>query len=301
MSTLTTKDLLRSRRVAVDALCPTCNAHVETIFHTLVTCSYAESCWSEAIIHMLATGLYTFPQWLQSVFQQHDKTQATSISMICWMIWKHQNNLVWNQAGIKVKEVVRSSTPILNQWRNVQYKTFNHLMSFTTQGDGAERWHKPQINNIKINTDAAIFEESHRFSYAIVVRDHTGSLIEASSKCRDGRVNPYLAEAFGIKEALIWIISNEYKNVTVETDCLQLVQAIRNSLPSYSYVGQLIQDCRDMLASLISKNICFRFVKRSANRAAHHPGRYNCSLADRVWRMGDVHSEFYNVLLEDSS
>lgn len=79
-------------------------------------------------------------------------------------------------------------------------------------------------------------------------------------------MNPELAEAFGIKEALSWINSNDYSNVTVETDCLQLVQAIRNSLPCYSYLGQLIQDCCDMLASLISKNICFRFVKRSANR-----------------------------------
>ncbi|KAK1361560.1 protein PIGMENT DEFECTIVE 338, chloroplastic [Heracleum sosnowskyi] len=90
---------------------------------------------------------------------------------------------------------------------SVQDRTFSHLMSFMTQEDGVERWHKPTVNSIKINTDAAIFEEFNRFSFAVIVCDHAGILIEAMSKCKEGQVTPILAEAVGVKEALSWIIT----------------------------------------------------------------------------------------------
>lgn len=114
-----------------------------------------------------------------------------------------------------------------------------------------------------------------------------------------GKVAPDLAEAVGIREVLSWIKEVHWCDVDVEADCLQVIQAIRSSIPSFSYLGRVIEECRALLQSLKDKNVIIRFVKRSANRVSHYLARYSCSIADRIWRVGDVHSEFSHVLLND--
>ena len=86
--------------------------------------------------------------------------------------------------------MVESAYSILNQWKSVQDRTFDHFMGYMTQNDGDEHWHSPMINSVKINFDAAIFEDSNCYSHAFVVRDHEGALIEARSKCLRDQVNP---------------------------------------------------------------------------------------------------------------
>ncbi|XP_074347541.1 uncharacterized protein LOC141686402 [Apium graveolens] len=68
------------------------------------------------------------------------------IATMCWMLWKARNDL----------------------------------------DDGLERWEPPRINSVKINSDAAIFAESSYYSYAFIIRNHDGELVEARSKCSYG-------------------------------------------------------------------------------------------------------------------
>ncbi|KAL8121302.1 hypothetical protein AgCh_018147 [Apium graveolens] len=199
------------------------------------------------------------------------------------------NDLVWNQHIMQVTEVVESAKVVLNQWRNVQDKTFNIFLGFMSQDDGHEHWQPPQENRVKVNTDAAIFEHAASYSYVFVACNHAGQLLEARSRCKEGQISPELAEAVGIKEALSWIKDTQYKVVELETDCLQVVQSIRSSTSSISYLGRVISECRDLLASLRARNVIFRFVKRSANRVSHYLARYNYSIAERIWMIGDVH------------
>lgn len=56
----------------------------------------------------------------------------------------------------------------------------------------------PQLS-VKINTNAAIFEETNCYSFAFIARDHVGNLVEIRSRCLRGDPSPELAEALGIK------------------------------------------------------------------------------------------------------
>ena len=56
----------------------------------------------------------------------------------------------------------------------------------------------------------------------------------------------------------------------------------------------MIEERHNILASLMYKNIMFRFVKQSANRVAHCLARYGYLITDRSCRLKDVHSEFNN-------
>lgn len=131
-----------------------------------------------------------------------------------------------------------------------------------TTEDGQEQWSLPSFNKIKINVDAAIFEQPMRYSYAVVIRDHSGQLVKAFSKCCLGQVSPEFAESIDIREALSWLKRNGTANVTLETDCLQVVQLIRSSFSSLSYLGKIIEECRNLLG-LESQNTVLRFVRRT--------------------------------------
>lgn len=60
-----------------------------------------------------------------------------------------------------------------------------------------------------------------------------------------------------------------------------------------------MDECRSLLAGIQNQNAMLRFVKRSANDITHYLARYNSSIADRMGRMGNVHSEFQYILCKD--
>lgn len=94
-----------------------------------------------------------------------------------------------------------------------------------------------------------------------MARDFTGSFIEAKVRCYEGIVEPDLAEAIGVREALSWIEQKGWHNVQVETDSLVAVQAVRSSTQFLSYFGCIIQECRQLLEDLRHKHVALSFVK----------------------------------------
>ena len=55
--------------------------------------------------------------------------------------------------------------------------------------------------------------------------------------------------------------------VTIESDCLVVVQMIRSSAPMRSRIGQVVQECREIIKE--ANNLKLYFIKRSANMPAH--------------------------------
>ena len=86
-----------------------------------------------------------------------------------------------------------------------------------TQADGKAQWERPPEGMIKINTDGALFEDSNTYSYSMIVRNHAGDLVESKASCRQGTVNPEMAELMGIREALSWLKDKDYASAIVET------------------------------------------------------------------------------------
>lgn len=164
--------------------------------------------------------------------------------------------------------------------------------------DGSERWMTPDQNTVKINCDAATFEDSNCYSSAFVVRNDRGEVLEARSKCRVVSISPDIAEAMGVREALSWTKESNHQNVVIETDCLVVVQAMRASDLLSSYFGVLIKECKSMIHDLSSSSVSVRFVKRSANKVADFLAKATYSPTDHIWRVSD-HPEFINVLMND--
>ncbi|XP_060959369.1 uncharacterized protein LOC115700225 [Cannabis sativa] len=203
----------------------------------------------------------------------------------------------WQQltAGVNLTAVLLpTAQALLADWTQAQDLTFNLTVAFLTDVNGAETWAKPAENILKINVDVAIFSETATYSFARVIRDETGALVEAFTCCRSGVLQPEMVEALGVKEALSWVKRKDWRKVVIETDSLTVVQALRSSIPMVSYFGSIISDYKMLLNDL--QDVYVNFIRHSANSVAHFLARASYLVADRVIRSSDVTSNFNHVI-----
>ena len=97
--------------------------------HSLVWCSFAASCWDKLSILSVSGDYYSFADWLHLVFQQRRREEIRIIAIVCWMLWKSRNDLVWNRHSLDSSKVV---------WKSAQDNTFDCFMGYMTHEDKNE-------------------------------------------------------------------------------------------------------------------------------------------------------------------
>lgn len=133
------------------------------------------------------------------------------------------------------------------------------------------RWRPPPAGMVKVNCDAALFEQQHATGVGWVMRDSSGKFLATAGCLWHTLYDPLVAEAMSIREALSWIKDRRLSNVQVETECLIAAQAISATLQQSSSFGLIVDDCLSLLSSLY--NVSIKHVKRSANCVAHSLAR----------------------------
>ncbi|KAL8098853.1 hypothetical protein AgCh_031539 [Apium graveolens] len=227
-----------------------------------------------------------FRVWIQDLWTEGTAKQCAESVVLCWAIWRARNGWVWTQKPSTVNRVVAAAKQYLTQWTLAQSRSSTALLQPQYDGDGASFWVKPQPNTVKVSGDAAIFKEREEVGFGLVARDSDGMLIEAITVVHYELVSPVLAEAMAVKEALSWIDARQWSGVTLESDCLVVVQAIRSKTPMRSRFGVVVTECRDFMHRL--NNIELLFVKRSANMVAHTLARESYALPGRSFNRWSV-------------
>ncbi|XP_062101909.1 uncharacterized protein LOC133809260 [Humulus lupulus] len=294
---LPTRMQLSLKHVDIEMNCPYCPFEPESITHCLINCPFVHNCWRRSGLAVESPFLGSFGNWLDHCLRDKDESECQKIASLLWSIWRTRNNLVWHHKKMSPASVVFLSSSMLNQWIQAQNKIEVPLAAFLTDADGADTWQKPSAGGIKINVDTAIFSNFGSFSYACIARNEAGNPIEAITSCKQGSMSPELAEVMGIREALSWIKQKKWSNVTIETDCLLVIQALRSNATMASYFGDIVFECKRL--SQVSSNISIVFVKRSANKVAHALARASYIPADRIFKVGDIPSSIMDVLLNE--
>lgn len=245
-------------------MCPVCNANEESVMHILVQCPLAHQCWGSVLISIQVIATDSFSDWMDQVFQQTSQFRRAEILTLCWALWKARNDLVWRQKQSQVNGITAIAMEYLGSWINAQVCSSIARFRNHNQGDGAATWVNPQEYTFKVTVDAATFAENNVFGVGMVARNHSGELVSARSICFNSATSPEMAEAVAMKEALSWIKKEKWTTVTIESDCLVVVQAVRSQAPMISPFGIIIEDCREAIREL--NTIQVLFIKRSANR-----------------------------------
>lgn len=185
---------------------------------------------------------------------------------------------------------------LLAEWKRAQDQ---QVITSTARGVPVvvTRWEKPQAPWVKINIDAALFEDLQCSGLGAVVRGADGQFIMARSKRQDMFVPPREAEACSLKEALFWLKDKGFQRCIFETDSQVLVRACKGG-DGRSFFHTIVRDCIDLFQHFDEVSVCF--VSRSANMVAHKLARAAYSVSGfREWH-GNAPEFIHHVICSEA-
>ncbi|PNX90774.1 60S ribosomal protein l23, partial [Trifolium pratense] len=99
--------------------------------------------------------------------------------------------------------------------------------------------------------------------------DSDGRFVQALLKKSAGKPLIAEAEAKGLLAVLQWLHDSDRltRTIVIETDCLQVVQALRSRQKNNTEFGAIIECCRSLVN--LYENCDISYVRRQANRVAH--------------------------------
>ncbi|KAK2454436.1 hypothetical protein QL285_001995 [Trifolium repens] len=132
-------------------------------------------------------------------------------------------------------------------------------------------WEKSSANWLKCNVDGAIFMTEGKFRIGICFRDNMGSFVQTHTMIFPFVVTAAECEATAMMHALKLALSNDFERVIFESDCQQVVNALRNDCLYANELGILFSTCSSLLIFNAYYNITY--VRRQTNRVAHNLAR----------------------------
>jgi hypothetical protein len=275
---LPTRDRLQRKGIQCTDLCPHCETTFENEWHLFIGCDSAKKVWMEAglwdMIQEHVDNATGFENLCFSILAAAQEPIKSDIVMVLWCVWKRRNEKIWEEVEKPASLSIQSARELLFQWREVRKDgTAARTASTTT----IVRWQPSEEGTVKCNVDAALFNEHQQFGAGICIRGAQGIFIKAKTIHFEGSPPPMEAEAYALKEAIIWLGELGLSRVDIELDCLPVVQAINDKSSNQTEFGIIIEDCKILLANY--PNFKISFIRRQANFVAHTLARASRSYA----------------------
>lgn len=94
-------------------------------------------------------------------------------------------------------------------------------------GGDSINWSLPLARCLKINFDGAFDRKTGKGSIGVIIRNNVGSIVDGfSGSCEASFA--FMIEAFAFRRALIMLVCLGLDNFCVDSDCLELVNAVRD-------------------------------------------------------------------------
>ncbi|KAL5543569.1 hypothetical protein UlMin_007353 [Ulmus minor] len=279
---LPTKTRINRCIPGIDILCPLCGFGSESLLHLLLYCDFVKVIWFSSPWNMRPDDLHVNdPADLLNVLLKMDEMLGCGnlllfASIMFDLVWKCRNEVV--HGGV-------NPGPVMLLRRIL--KSFNDTTcSLSRSTSVTASWCPPPLDWIKFSMDAAVGDSCS--CAAMVVRDHTGSLLFWKSS-KVFSVDPVVVEA----QAMLLAISCAVSIFTgcccwFESDAKTVVDSILiPTVPLYWPISAVSSNCRVLLDYISTWHMSHAI--RSRNVYAHNVARW-CLL-------NDVYDDYSHVLL----
>nr|GMC79700.1 uncharacterized protein LOC109184133 isoform X2 [Ipomoea batatas] len=136
-------------------------------------------------------------EWIILTINDYDHATCGRILTVAWKIWAERNNRIWNGVKSSHANTLTDATVFLSAWQHVHSTICPPPRSCLTV-----RWEKPPLGWFKVNTDAAVDSSTKVTGFGFIIRDSHGAFVAAARSSWKGILQPKIAEAIAIREAL---------------------------------------------------------------------------------------------------
>jgi hypothetical protein len=262
---LPTKELLFKWHITADPLCPIRGLATETIDHNLWACPSAKDVWMECspTVHKCSSDEIDFILIMEKLMERLDPDQMHLIVTVARQIWLRRNSIVFGGDMIAPSDLVRRARDQVEAVVQAAVRTRpTAAVSRPIAG-----WLPPPVGHVKVNWDASISKQQNKMGVGIAVRDHTGQVLVMACATKDFINNPTMAEAVGAWLAVALAKRLVLRNVIMEGDALEVVQAINREGNCWTVYGQIVNDIQEDLRAW--EGWVVHHVTRQANGMAH--------------------------------
>jgi ribonuclease HI len=183
-----------------------------------------------------------------------------------WYIWWERRQKVH---GENIQTPLRSAMSIMVLAKN--------YMNVLKKPDAKQRegWKKPLEGKVLVNVDAAFDVDSGKGATGVVIRDCTGGCIACLQTFLPHVVDAPMVEAYAFRDGLTLAQQIGIQNFTIQTDCAQVVETMKNGGFSATSSAVIYDDCMILWSGF--GNVSVECCNREANQVAHELARDSCS------------------------
>jgi hypothetical protein len=226
---------------------------------------------------------HTGREWLLQLLQVIPLNQRARTLMLLWRIWHCHNEMTHDkpcppiEGSRRFLESYLNSLMLIKQWPDAEIEKCKMVVA-DDQGfqkrrierqKVRKRWVAPAESTAKLNVDGA-FDKEGAAGIGVALRDHKGAMIlsacRAIDHCRDATEAELMAIEEGLKLSLTWMM----KHFSIETDCSEALDLIKESTPNTSIytfrINVICELLRERGSTLVK-------ISRDGNSVSHELAR----------------------------
>ncbi|XP_075492475.1 uncharacterized protein LOC142530527 [Primulina tabacum] len=250
---------LMAHHVLVSASCHLCHHHMDSTCHALFWCPVAKRSWKDSVF-MTTLKLLHYSDFIEIFLRMKDvltKTDFETFVMRTWAVWQARTRLIHDRGLRSDRLEVDWSESLLRDYQSAQESLIpGHKRSLASP---LARWKRPQVDQRRLEVDAALNEATGNYSIGGTMRDHEGHILIAFGRKIYKPISVVHGELVAIREGLRVILEQDLNIHDITTDSLLAVQAVTNPAEDFSYIGAIALDINRLLIGQ-HKSLCVMLV-----------------------------------------
>ncbi|KAL0282834.1 UNVERIFIED_CONTAM: putative mitochondrial protein [Sesamum angustifolium] len=244
--------------------CPFCGSEQEDIEHAFLRCSFVRQIW--ALSNLQWSLISAFPAdpcaWVERMARSLSPGDFAFFISICWAVWWNRNRALMEHASLSAGDLLSFVSNYLASFHQVNTSPVRIVSKSIPTS-----WSPPELGEVKLNFDRALFAPSSEVGLGVIARDAAGACIWWKSVCKQGMYEPEMVEAFAAREAILLALRFGWRRIIIEGDSANLLLKLSEPSPDCSVLGPIVRDIK--LLAFGFDQCLFSLVRRSGNKIAH--------------------------------
>ncbi|XP_074270231.1 uncharacterized protein LOC141593178 [Silene latifolia] len=270
---LTTLDNIARRTRGESPSCYFCQSFSESSLHLFQDCSVARWVWKalglegKGCVEGTERG-EDLRDWVEGRWGEIEASEYGVFMIGCWAIWEHRNKVVFDGVQIEPDRIVQRIRDVLHEESgNAELRVgCGRRKARNTRDTESEGWKPTAEGYHKINVDAGI-KDGEGVSSGVVCRDAGGKVLWGLTVVREAEWDPRFAEAMAMLDGLQEARARGHDRVVLESDCLQVIDALVEKHKGRNSFSLLIADILFLCNSFVS--VVWSHTSRINNSVAH--------------------------------